>query len=704
MIAVVMIAVSVFFFATLIFPLGHALIDAVREPVTQLPEKDESWSGMAARMGTSEKRLRQLNKAEAAILRADVPIIIDVVSIAPLAGESWDEFAKRAGVSDERIRKLNRAPAEGGAPATGQPALVDVAYITPLKGETWAQLALRLKVSEATLRQMNSAPATEMKPASGRPVVTGYAWTLRHILRIFDINAPQWRWILNSLGLAAAVTFVCALISYPLAYLQSRTTFWKQSLLSGLLLLPLVMPPFVGAIGMRRMLAKYGTVNLLLMKAGLVSEASPIDFLDTFRFLGCVLVMVLHFYPLLYLNLAASISNVDPSLIESSRSLGQSPWQTFRRVVFPLSIPGLVAGGSLVFIGAFTDLGTPLIFGYQETVARQIFSLANEQASNPLAPALVAVVTVIVLALFALTRWTAGGVAGGGVKGQSRIAPNPLSPRMAAFAIGLHLVVIGLAIMPHLAVTLAALGRRWFMTPFPPEFSLDNLSEAVSHNIALTGMRNSLIYALVSTFIDLALGLACAWVIVRRGGWWGRIVDGLSLAPLAVPGLVLAFGYVGAYAGWYSKPFELWGWNINLGVGIFLIGSYAIRRLPYTVRACVAGLEQTPRSLEEAASGLGLTPALVIWKVTLPLIAANVVAGGILAFSFAMLEVSDSLILAQRPADFPLTKAIYHLFGNPGNGDQLAAGLGLVALVFLSISLLAAGAFLGRKWGQMFRG
>jgi iron(III) transport system permease protein len=89
--------------------------------------------------------------------------------------------------------------------------------------------------------------------------------------------------------------------------------------------------------------------------------------------------------------------------------------------------------------------------------------------------------------------------------------------------------------------------------------------------------------------------------------------------------------------------------------------------------------------------------------VTLPLIFANMVAGGILALSFAMLEVSDSLILATRPTDYPLTKSIVGLFGNPGNGDQLASALGLVALVFLALSLLAAGAFLGKKWGQMFR-
>ena len=573
------------------------------------------------------------------------------------------------------------------------------------KGESWAEFSQRAGVSESTLKQLNPSLTPEANPAppEGKPLLTGYSWTLRHIFRIFDNDAPQWRAIVNSLLLAGSVTFCCALISYPLAYLQARTTFWKQNILSGLLLLPLVMPPFVGAIGLRRMLAKYGSFNLLLMDLGILDRTHPIDFLDRFKLAGCVIVMVMHFYPLLYLNLAASISNIDPSLLESSRSLGLTPWQTFRRVVLPLSMPGLIAGGSLVFVGAFTDLGTPLVFGFERTVARQIYALANEQTNNPAAPALVAVVTGLVLILFGITRWSSARGArggGGGVKGQSRVAANRLSPGMTALAIGLHLAVIAMAILPHFAVTMNALGQRWFMSVLPESISLHNMSEALNSQVAVMGMRNSLVYSLLSTAVDIVLGLACAWAIVRGGGWWGRVVDGLSLAPLAVPGLVLAFGYVGAYATIYGKPFH----GFEIGVGAFLIMSYAVRRLPYVVRACVAGLEQTPRNLEEAALGLGFPPFKTIQRVTLPLIWANVVAGGILAFSFAMLEVSDSLILATRPQDFPLTKSIYQLFGNPGNGDQLASALGLIALVFLSVSLLAAGAFLGKKWGEMFKG
>ncbi|MBI3828602.1 MAG: iron ABC transporter permease [Planctomycetes bacterium] len=565
------------------------------------------------------------------------------------------------------------------------------------KGETVPAFAGRVGESEERLLAQNGLASGE-RPADGASLVVhpGH-WTAGNVEGLFHEDAPQWRWILNSLVLAVTVTFCCAALSYPLAYWQARGIFPGKTLLGGMLLLPLILPPFVGAIGLRRMLAKYGTVNLLLAKLGLVSEAHPIDFLGEYRMLGCIIVMVLHFYPLIYLNLVAAISNVDPSLLESARNLGLSPWQVFRRVVLPLSIPGLVAGGSLVFIGAFTDLGTPLIFSYQEVVAQQIFTLANEQTSNPAAPALVAVVTLIVLALFGITRLAlarSGGTGGGGVKGASRGGDRRLVGKAAAVCIGFHVLVILLALLPHLSVVMAGLAERWVMTAMPSSWTTEHVREALAHPIAQSGVRNSLLYAAGSTAVDVVLGLACAWVIVRRGGWWGRITDGLSLAPLAIPGIVLAFGYIGAY---WDKGKAI------LPVGLFLILSYSIRRLPYTTRACVAGLEQTPKALEEAGGGLGLGPGRVLARVTVPLIAANVVAGAILAFAFAMLEVSDSLILATHPDNFPLTKAIVKLFERPGDGDQLASALGLFALVFMALSLLAAGAFLGRKWGEMFK-
>jgi iron(III) transport system permease protein len=121
------------------------------------------------------------------------------------------------------------------------------------------------------------------------------------------------------------------------------------------------------------------------------------------------------------------------------------------------------------------------------------------------------------------------------------------------------------------------------------------------------------------------------------------------------------------------------------------------------VRAAYAGFQQVNVQLEEAAINLGSPPLRAMRRVTVPLVSANLIAGGILVFSFAMLEVSDSLILAMKERFYPITKGIYVLIQRIEDGPYIASALGVWAMVFLALSLVAAGALLGRRLGQLFR-
>ena len=173
----------------------------------------------------------------------------------------------------------------------------------------------------------------------------------------------------------------------------------------------------------------------------------------------------------------------------------------------------------------------------------------------------------------------------------------------------------------------------------------------------------------------------------------------MAMLPLAVPGLVLAFGYLAMTQE--GKVFSF----LNPAVDplVILVIAYAVRRLPYVVRSAAAGFQQTSVTLEEAAQNLGCPPLRTLRKITLPLIAANLLAGGLLAFSFAMLEVSDSLVLAQRQQDFPITKAIFELDHLLGEGRFVACALGVWAMVFLALTILGASLLLGKKLGAIFR-
>ena len=173
----------------------------------------------------------------------------------------------------------------------------------------------------------------------------------------------------------------------------------------------------------------------------------------------------------------------------------------------------------------------------------------------------------------------------------------------------------------------------------------------------------------------------------------------MAMLPLAVPGIVMAFGYLALSREGQPLHALMLGENPLL----LLVVAYAMRRLPYVIRSAAAGLQQVSPTLEEAAQNLGAPPLRTLWRITLPLVAPNLLAGALLAFSFAMLEVSDSMILAQQTLYFPITKAIYSLSSALGDGPGLAAALGVWSMVFLTITLLGAGVVLGRKLGALFR-
>ncbi|MEM7014065.1 MAG: ABC transporter permease subunit [Verrucomicrobiota bacterium] len=252
---------------------------------------------------------------------------------------------------------------------------------------------------------------------------------------------------------------------------------------------------------------------------------------------------------------------------------------------------------------------------------------------------------------------------------------------------------------------LVSFSGDWYESILPNSFSLQHYEDALGHTITLPSIANSLKYAGLATGLNLVLGVAIAYVIARTRVPGRQLLDVLAMMPLAVPGLVLAFGYLAMTREGQPLRFMLDNPFIEFENPIFLlVVAYAVRRLPYIVRSAIAGFQQTSRSLEEAAQNLGAPPLLALFRITIPLIAANLIAGAILAFAFSMLEVSDSLILAQKQAHFPITTAIYNLFvGSLGNGPFLAAALGAWAMIFLTVSIIGAGFLLGKKMGALFR-
>ncbi|HEU5080868.1 MAG TPA: iron ABC transporter permease [Opitutaceae bacterium] len=504
----------------------------------------------------------------------------------------------------------------------------------------------------------------------------------------------------NSFFLACASTALAILIALPLAVMADRYVFPGKTALSSVVLIPMVLPPFVGAIGIKQLFGQYGALNALIIDLGLKPQGWAYDWFAQHQFAGMVLMEALSLYPIIYLNAVASLANIDPAMEEAAQNLGSTTLRRFFRITLPLIRPGLFAGGTIVFIWAFTELGVPLVFDYPRVISAQIYYGLKDIGGNPFPYTLVTVMLVATVALYAVGKGLFGRAGYAMMaKATSSASARKLSPLRGLICTALFSGVTLLAVLPHVGVLLVAFSKDWYASVVPKHYTLENFKLALGHDLTVPAIANSLKFASVSTVLDIFLGLAVAYVIVRSKIKGRQILDFLAILPLAVPGLVLAFGYLAM-----SQEGKLFSFiNPVKNPTVLLIIAYSIRRLPYVVRSAIAGFEQTSETLEEAAQNLGATPLKSLYRVTLPLITANLIAGGLLAFAFAMLEVSDSLILAQKQVFYPITKAILELFQLLGDGKFIASALGVWAMVFLGITLVSMTVLLGKKLGALFR-
>lgn len=545
--------------------------------------------------------------------------------------------------------------------------------------------------------------------------------TLSYFLEVFA-NPLYLEGLRNSFGMAVFTTLLCMIIAVPLAFISDRFDFPGKGLFVALILLPIMLPPFVGAIGIRQILGQYGALNAFLETIGILGDGETIDWLGQGRFWGVVIMNALSLYPILYLNAVASLANIDPAMEEAAQNLGCTGFKRFYTITLPLMRPGLFAGSTIVFIWAFTELGVPLIFDYNRVTSVQIFNGLKDIGGNPFPYALTAVMLIFSILFYFTGKVTFGrNTFSMMAKASHARSARKLGPAGQAFCFGIFGLVVFLALIPHIGVVFLSFAGDWYNTILPSSWTLHNYDLALGHSLTVPAIRNSLIYSSAAVFLNIILGVGVAFVIVRSKLPGRSILDSIAMLPLAVPGLVVAFGYYAMslpgnffqFPNTWLAPFQWWNevmdairlsfFNVSEFPVFALIIAYSIRKMPFIVRSAVAGLEQTSETYEEAAQNLGAPPVKAALKITIPLIFANLIAGGLLTFSQTMLEVSDSLILAQKQQYYPITKAIYDLMGFLGDGKFIACALGVWAMVFLGITIGGASMILGKKLGAIFR-
>jgi iron(III) transport system permease protein len=513
--------------------------------------------------------------------------------------------------------------------------------------------------------------------------------TLLHFLNFF--RRPLFRESLwNTLWSGVLVVAFSAVLALPLAYLLARYEFRGKLLLQTAATLPLVIPPFVGAVALQLILGRSGMINLVLMDW----FDTSIPFMEGLT--GVVLVQTLHFFPFILLNTVVSLSNIDASLEEAAQNLGCRGFRLFRRVTLPLMLPGFIAGALLTFIRAIDDLGTPLMLNYKNLLAPQAYLRITTIGMDDVDGYVVCVALVILSlgALLAARKYLSLAE----YATVQRTAPiaHKLQGKTLALAWLAIVAILGVSLLPHIGILILSLSKVWSFTLLPTTYTLGNYDEIlfrVPHFVLYT-----VLYTLLAAALDIVLGAAIAYLLLRSRVAGKNLLDAIATMPLAIPGVVLAVGYLRVFHGW---DFPGAGGPLTSSWFILVI-AYTMRRLPYTVRACYAALQQVHISLEESAQNLGANRLRTFMRITLPMIAGGVVAGGLIAFVTSCVELASTIMLVPRIELGPISYGIYLYMQSP-LGRGAGAALGVVAILLVSLGTYLTHRIFGGRAGSAFR-
>jgi len=497
--------------------------------------------------------------------------------------------------------------------------------------------------------------------------------TLGHFSAFFSQDLMR-ESFMNSLYVALMSAFFAALIAVPLAYFTVRFDFRGALLIQTLGVLPLIMPPFVGAVALQLIFGRSGTLNLLLNDA--LGFTLPI--MEGLN--GVIFVESIHYFPFILMNLTVALRNIDGAMEEAAMNLGCKGWRLFWRVIFPLGLPGFVAGASLVFVKVFDDLGTPLVMGQTNMLAPQAYLRITQVGLEDPMGYVISVLMIVfsIGAMFLSARALNGRDFSTLQKGGASIQRRQLSPLESVLAYLWIGVILLITLSPHLGVLLLSFAKVWSFSPLPDAYTLEHYATVFEDASGM--IQNTLIYCGLAAGLDVLLGVTIAYLILRTKLPARQWLDWIASASLAVPGIVLAIGFLRMFKGVTVPSTDV----LLTGTWVAIMLAYAVRRLPYALRSCMAALQQVHISLEEAAESVGANKMRSIRRVLVPLMMGGILAGFVTSFITAAVELSATIMLVSADSQAPMSYGIY-LYMQSVAGRGPGAALGVLAILVVAV-------------------
>lgn len=478
----------------------------------------------------------------------------------------------------------------------------------------------------------------------------------------------------NTFLLGLGVVLVSAVIAIPLGALRGLFNLPFARVWDLLFLIPFLIPPYIAGLSWMLTLQPNGYSQQLFG----ISPGSAL-----FSLGGMVVIMSLNLFPVLYFTVSRSMAANGNRLADVAQVHGASAWQAFLRVTLPLSLPSIAAGLLLVFTLAIEEYGIPAAIGSPNGIRVLTTDIEQRLADWPIdlpgAASLSLVLASLALLAYTLQRALVSGrnVATNTGKAAALVTRSLGIWRIPAVCLFSFVALCAVG-MPLLAM----LGTA-FSNTVSGGLTLDNLTLRHfsgllnSHTEALDALLTSVSLATATAILTGILGFLSAWLVVAQRIRGASLLDGLSLLPIAIPGIVVAVGLILAWNQpfWPVSPYHTWG---------ILLLAYSCLLLPYPVRYCSAALTQISGSLSDAARVHGAGVMRSLRLILFPLVLPSLVAAMMLVFAVASRELVSSLLLA--PAGMQTVSIfVWRQFeqGSIGSGMAMACLAVLISLVLM---------------------
>lgn len=485
--------------------------------------------------------------------------------------------------------------------------------------------------------------------------------------------------LLNSLYLGVAVTAIAIALGVPLALAVSRTNMPARGFTHVSVLAAFVMPNFLGAIAWILLAGpNAGWLNRLWTEI-FGTHKGPFNI---FSFWGLAFVIALYTYPLIYVFTKSALDLVSTELEDAASIHGAGKLRTLTRVTLPLVLPSIIGASILIFLESVALYGTPALIAIPAGInlaTTQIVSffeypLRVEQAAAFSMPILALTVVMLYLQRRLLAR--KGYVSVSGKGGERR----PFDAGIWKWVLLAYSLLVSLLtlMMPLAILILASLSKAWGRGISAGNMTFGNFYDIFFQQLTVrSALVNTVAYSTIAALVCVVIGLGVAYATQRRITPFPSLIQFLALAPVAVPGLILAIGLYAAYAG---PPFSLYG------MGALVVIAFITRFLPIAVMGIAAAVRSLNPELEEAARILGGGRLTVLGKVVVPLLKKTLVGVFILVFVICTKELSTAIFLT-GPASRVVSVLTLDL-SEQGNYESLAAmGVVLVAVVTLVVGI-----------------